>query len=216
VLGCSRKSEGNKFILLADGLEFFARILVYLHEDVHPDMESNAEQRDISDYVTRAKELARCALEDARRMLLGLRPKSLEGAQLCEALKRLAENFWGDCVGVLISDSEGQILRSNDAFLRIVGYNREDLVSGRIRCRDLTPAEWQASSEQAAAQIKATGACEVFEKEYYRNDGRRVPVLVGAAGLEGNSRVFRAAGRRPLRQARGPPLRSAPAYAHAG
>ena len=39
-LGCSRKSEGNKFILLAEGLEFFPRILVYLHVDVHPYMES--------------------------------------------------------------------------------------------------------------------------------------------------------------------------------
>ncbi len=49
----------------------------------------NAEQQDISQYVTRAKELAKCGLEDARRMLLGLRPKSLEGSQLCDALKRV-------------------------------------------------------------------------------------------------------------------------------
>src|SRR5690242_5201018 len=47
----------------------------------------NPEQQGISEYVTRAKELARCGLEDARRMLLGLRPKSLEGSQLCDALK---------------------------------------------------------------------------------------------------------------------------------
>src|SRR6266404_8424803 len=42
--GCSRKSEGNKFILLAEGLEFSPRILVYLHVDVHPDMESRPKQ----------------------------------------------------------------------------------------------------------------------------------------------------------------------------
>src|SRR5437016_5084191 len=41
--GCSRKSERNKFILLAEGLHFFAWILVYLHEDV-PDMESRPKQ----------------------------------------------------------------------------------------------------------------------------------------------------------------------------
>jgi len=57
----------------------------------------DAEQQNISEYVTRAKVLAKCGLEDARRMLLGLRPKSLEGSQLCDALKRLAENFWRDC-----------------------------------------------------------------------------------------------------------------------
>ena len=42
--GSSRKSEANKFILLAEGLEFFPRILVYLHVDVHPDMESRPKQ----------------------------------------------------------------------------------------------------------------------------------------------------------------------------
>src|SRR5258708_33388063 len=42
--GCSSKSEPNKFILLAEGLEFFPRILVYLYVGVHPDMESRPTQ----------------------------------------------------------------------------------------------------------------------------------------------------------------------------
>src|SRR6266852_3785334 len=42
--GCSSKSEANKFILLAEGLEFSPRILVYLYVDVHPDMESRPKQ----------------------------------------------------------------------------------------------------------------------------------------------------------------------------
>ena len=42
--GCSRKSEPNKFSLPAEGLEFFPRILVYLHVDAHPDMKSRPRQ----------------------------------------------------------------------------------------------------------------------------------------------------------------------------
>jgi signal transduction histidine kinase len=57
----------------------------------------NPQQQNISEYLARAKDLAKCGLEDARRMLLGLRPKSLEGTQLCDALKELAQNFSCDC-----------------------------------------------------------------------------------------------------------------------
>ncbi len=42
--------------------------------------------------VSRARELARSGLEDSRRMLLGLRPKPLEGSSLSDALRRLAES----------------------------------------------------------------------------------------------------------------------------
>jgi len=47
--------------------------------------------------LAKAKDLAKCGLEDARRMLLGLRPKSLEGALLSDALGQLAERFTRDC-----------------------------------------------------------------------------------------------------------------------
>lgn len=69
---------------------------IFLHLEAANSLRS-VEQQNISEHVTRAKELAKCGLEDARRMLLGLRPKSLEGVQLCDALKGLAENFWRDC-----------------------------------------------------------------------------------------------------------------------
>src|SRR5262249_43686376 len=35
------------------------------------------------------------------------------------------------------------------------------------------------------AQLEATGTSQAYEKEYFRRDGTRVPVLVGAAGFEG-------------------------------
>jgi signal transduction histidine kinase len=56
-----------------------------------------AGRQNASEYLARACDLARCGLEDARRMLLGLRPKSLEGAHLSGALSQLAERFSRDC-----------------------------------------------------------------------------------------------------------------------
>src|SRR6266404_2235952 len=95
-------------------------------------------------------------------------------------IRRLVD---ANIIGVLISDLAGQIIEANDAFLDMVGYTRDEVASGRLSWPEMTPAEWRAASERAAAQVKTTGACEVFEKEYVRKDGSRVPVLVGAAAV---------------------------------
>src|SRR5258708_24366565 len=46
--------------------------------------------------LARVKHLAKSGLEDSRRMLLGLRPKSLDGTSLVEALKALAQRWAGE------------------------------------------------------------------------------------------------------------------------
>src|SRR5262249_19160933 len=61
--------------------------------------------------------------------------------------------------------------------------SRNDLAAG-LRWTALTPAEWHATTQRAIAQIRATGRCDTYEKEYIRKDGRRVSVLVAGAALE--------------------------------
>jgi PAS domain S-box-containing protein len=95
-------------------------------------------------------------------------------------VRRLVES---NIIGISIFDFDGRIIEANEALLHIVGRSREDIVSGRVSWSDLTPAEWQHADERAVADLKATGSCKAYEKEYVRNDGRRVPVLVGAAAL---------------------------------
>src|SRR5215475_14274725 len=51
--------------------------------------------------------------------------------------------------------------------------------------RYITPDTWRAATEQALAELAATGRCAPYEKEYVRKDDRRVPVLVGTAVFEG-------------------------------
>ena len=98
-------------------------------------------------------------------------------------IRRLVD---ANIVGVVISeDLAGRVIDANDAFLQLVRYSRDDLARGRLRWKGLTPPEWQAANTRAEAQIKATGTCELFEKEYFRSDGTRVPVLVAAAAIQG-------------------------------
>ena len=68
----------------------FAGIL--LHLEAVPETVATGAQiaSDSAERLTRAKQLAKSGLEDSRRMLLGLRPRSLEGASLARALKELA------------------------------------------------------------------------------------------------------------------------------
>jgi len=92
-------------------------------------------------------------------------------------IRRLVD---ANIVGVLISNLEGPIVEANDAFLQMVQYRREDVTSGGLRWTDLTPPEWHVVTERAVAQLRTTGTCEMYEKEYFRSDGSRVPVLVAA------------------------------------
>ena len=97
-------------------------------------------------------------------------------------IRRLVE---ANVVGIVLWNLEGAITAANDAFLRMVQCGREDLASGRVRWTDLTPAEWREHDERAVADLKATGVFQPFEKEYFRKDGSRLPVLLGGALFEG-------------------------------
>ena len=50
----------------------------------------------------------------------------------------------------------------------------------------ITPPEWLGRNDIAVREITAHGVATPFEKEYVRKDGRRVPVLVGAAAVPGS------------------------------
>jgi PAS domain S-box-containing protein len=86
-------------------------------------------------------------------------------------------------IGIFIA-REGRITEANDAFLRILGYDREDLVWGRVRWADLSAPEWRERDLLTRELLDTTGIVPPFEKEYLRKDGSRVPVLVGATLFE--------------------------------
>ena len=93
-------------------------------------------------------------------------------------IRRLVD---ANIIGIYIIDLGGPIIEANAAFLRMLGYNRLDLDSGRLRWRDLTPPEWRAADAKRVERVKRIGRLRPFEKEYFRSDGTRVPVLVGVA-----------------------------------
>jgi PAS domain S-box-containing protein len=100
-------------------------------------------------------------------------------------IRRLVDS---DIIGIVIWDLDGRLVDANDAFLRMVQCGREDLQAG-LRWFDMTPPEWQdVHACDEVEELKTTGMMQAREKEFFRKDGSRVPVLIGAACFEGQSR----------------------------
>jgi PAS domain S-box-containing protein len=89
-------------------------------------------------------------------------------------------------IGVFVARLDGRVLDANEEFLHMLGYTRDDLASGRLRWDAITPPDHKGNDDKALAQLRATGTCLPWEKEYFHKDGRRVPVLVGVTMLEGS------------------------------
>src|ERR1700732_3116488 len=96
-------------------------------------------------------------------------------------IRRLVDS---NIIGIFISGLEGRVLEANDAFLHLVGQDRDDLVSGRVRWTDLTPPEWRERDRRALGELSSNTIARPYEKEFFRKDGRRVPVLIGGALFE--------------------------------
>jgi PAS domain S-box-containing protein len=113
---------------------------------------------------------------------------SLENARLYNDLgereARIRRLVDSNIVGIVFWDVHGRIIDANQAFLDMVGYDQEDLASGRLLWTELTLAEWRDADDQVLAELKAVGTLEPRENEYFRKDGSRVPVLVARALFE--------------------------------
>jgi len=101
-----------------------------------------------------------------------------ERKQAENKIRRLVD---ANILGVFVGNIQGSIVEANDAFLRLLQYDRQDLLLGRLRWTNLTPAELWGRDEDALAKLQASGSIQPYEKEFFRKDGSRVPVLIGGA-----------------------------------
>ncbi|MCX6690634.1 MAG: PAS domain S-box protein [Methanoregula sp.] len=109
--------------------------------------------------------------------------------QVNEALKeseeRLSRFNESGLFGAIYWTMDGKITDANDTFLMMVGYTRDDLVSGRIDWQSMTPPEFRYLDERSVEELKATGVnANPFKKEYIRKDGTRLPILIAGAMLD--------------------------------
>jgi PAS domain S-box-containing protein len=86
-------------------------------------------------------------------------------------------------IGVMFANQEGTITDANDAFLRMLGFSRDELASGRLSWATLTPPEYRPADERALADMRSNGRFSPYEKDFLAKDGTRVPILIGGATI---------------------------------
>ena len=91
--------------------------------------------------------------------------------------------FDSNIIGILFADDE-RITEANDAFLTMVGHTHAELEAGELQWSAMTPPEHAAADERGFSELRVRGVCTPFQKEYFRKDGSRVPVLIGAAMID--------------------------------
>ncbi|WFU84399.1 AAA family ATPase [Bradyrhizobium sp. CIAT3101] len=129
----------------------------------------------------------------ALRLLASQAAVSLENSRLYGDLqkqeakvRRLVE---ANIIGIVFFELDGRITEANDTFLRMLGIDRKELMSGRVAWTDYIPPEWRDRVTEESENIKIAGTLQPYEREYLRKDGGRVPVLVGAALLDNENQA---------------------------
>ncbi|MDI1446715.1 ATP-binding protein [Polyangium sp. 6x1] len=82
------------------------------------------------------------------------------------------------------------IVEANNAFLDLLGLSSHEFAQrgGKLDWRRMTPREHRRADEHAGRQLRSTGYCAPYEKEFFRKDGSRVPALIGGAVALGRDR----------------------------
>ncbi len=119
--------------------------------------------------------------ETGEMAVLGVCVDITERKRIDARFRRLVDS---NVQGVFFWNTSGQITDANDAFLRMVGYTRQDLDAGRVSWAAMTPPRFVEQDERVLNELAATGVCEPFEKEFIRQDGSLVPVFMGPATFE--------------------------------
>ena len=95
---------------------------------------------------------------------------------------RFRSVFESGMIGIAFWNGQ-QITSANDTLLRMLGYTRADMDAGLLHQGRLTPPGYEDADRRAKMQIRTSGSCTPYEKEFLRKDGSRVPVLMGGARL---------------------------------
>jgi PAS domain S-box-containing protein len=126
-------------------------------------------------------------VETSERLLVEVAARERAEEALRKQNARIRRLVDSNIIGIFFWKIDGAITEANEAFLQTLGYSRDDLLSGQLQWSDLNPPGFRALDLRAMDQLRRTGNFPPYEKEYFRKDGARVPVLVGGTYFENST-----------------------------
>ncbi|MGE5653054.1 MAG: two-component system sensor histidine kinase NtrB [Bacillota bacterium] len=100
---------------------------------------------------------------------------------------RYRQLFETSCDGIVMLDAHGRFNDCNRAYLGLLGYESVDEIRGKS-IFDITPSEYHPLDLRVLREdLPVRGYSDEYEKEYYRKDGSRIPVVVRAWLTPGES-----------------------------
>lgn len=100
-----------------------------------------------------------------------------------EAEQRLKESenkyrtlFESSTDGIYSTDMEGKFIEFNEAFLKMLGYSRVELLTKNNR--QITPSKWYDIEDEITFTQLSEEESKIYEKELIRKDGSTIPVSV--------------------------------------
>jgi two-component system cell cycle sensor histidine kinase/response regulator CckA len=81
---------------------------------------------------------------------------------------------------------KGLVTNANEAFLKMTGHSREDVVQGKLKVSELASPEYRLVEDQVLLELADKGTSRIYQQELLARDGSRVMVIGGRALIKGD------------------------------
>ena len=120
-------------------------------------------------------------------------PRRAAEQMLRESERRFRWVVESSPVGIVQTVRSGDVNAANHAFYSLLGWTEEEFAAEGMNLRSITPGDWMERSDENIRDCIETGHAKVYEKEYFKRDGSRIPVLIGLSfenGVDGEAVAF--------------------------
>ena len=135
------------------------------------------EGRTLYDANSRLAQRVKEQTSELSQTVVRLQQELAEGRQSEHALKaieaRFRSLFESNVMGIVYFDSFGNIFESNDIFLQLLGYSRDDLKRGLLTWNQIAPIVAEAGSSNSQETLT--------QQEFTRKDQSRISLLFATA-----------------------------------